>query len=77
MVQTVAQPIFVELKDNGDRQLAALRKLMRVTAFISFPMLFGFGLVAHEFIVITITDIFTYSISSNRVNQRLTRAKAT
>lgn len=56
MVQTVAQPIFVELKDNGDRQLAALRKLMRVTAFISFPMLFGFGLVAHEFIVITITD---------------------
>jgi hypothetical protein len=28
-------------------------------------------------IVITITIIFTYSISSNRVNQRLTRAKAT
>lgn len=38
------------------RQLAAFRKLMRFTAFVSFPLLFGFGIVAHEFIVIALTE---------------------
>ena len=33
-----------------------LRKLMRFTAFLAFPMLFGFGLVAQEFIVLTIGE---------------------
>ena len=33
-----------------------LRKLMRFTAFIAFPMLFGFGMVAQEFIVLTIGE---------------------
>lgn len=56
MVQTVAQPVFVELKDERERQIHALRKMMRLTAFISFPLLLGFGLVSHEFIVIAITD---------------------
>ena len=54
MVNQVAQPVLVDLKNDGERQLKALRKLMRFTAFISFPLLFGFGLVAKEFIVITI-----------------------
>lgn len=61
MVQMVAQPVFVELKDSSDRQLAALRKLMRVTAFISFPLLLGFGLVSREFIVLTITETWEAS----------------
>lgn len=54
MVQTVAQPVFVELKDERERQIQALRKLMRITAFLSFPLLLGFGLVSREFIQITI-----------------------
>lgn len=29
---------------------------MRFTAFVSFPLLFGFGIVAHEFIVIALTE---------------------
>ena len=56
MVQTVAQPIFVDLKDDSQRQLRALRKLIRFAAFVSFPLLFGFSLVAKEFIVLAITD---------------------
>ncbi|MBR7086924.1 MAG: lipopolysaccharide biosynthesis protein, partial [Prevotella sp.] len=56
MVQTVAQPIFVDLKDDSERQLRALRKLIRFAAFVSFPLLFGFSLVAKEFIVLAITD---------------------
>ncbi len=56
MVNQVAQPVLVDLRTDGARQLKALRKLMRFTAFISFPLLFGFGLVAKEFIVLAITD---------------------
>ena len=55
MVQTVAQPVFVDLKSDSERQLRALRKLIRFTAFVSFPLLLGFSLVAKEFIVLAIT----------------------
>lgn len=56
MVNQVAQPVLVDLRGDGPRQMNALRKLMRFTAFISFPLLFGFGLVAKEFIVLAITS---------------------
>ncbi|MBQ2061006.1 MAG: lipopolysaccharide biosynthesis protein, partial [Prevotella sp.] len=46
MVQTVAQPVFVDLKGDNGRQLRALRKLVRFTSFIAFPLLLGFALVA-------------------------------
>ena len=55
MVNQVAQPVFVDLRSDGDRQLNAMRKMMRFTSLISFPLLFGFGLVAKEFIVVTLT----------------------
>lgn len=55
MVQQVAQPVLAGLRDERSRQLAALRKMMRFTAFLSFPLLLGLGLVAREFIVIAIT----------------------
>lgn len=61
MVQTVAQPVFVDLREDGERQLRALRKLIRFTAFISFPLLFGFALVAREFIVLAITEKWLFS----------------
>ena len=55
MVNQVAQPVLVDLRRNQGRQVQALRKLMRFTSFIAFPLLLGFGLVAREFIVLTIT----------------------
>ena len=55
MVNQVAQPMLVDLKDEENRQLLALRKLMRFTSFVSFPLLLGFGMVAKEFIVVSIT----------------------
>lgn len=63
MVQTVAQPVFVDLKGDNGRQLRALRKLVRFTSFIAFPLLLGFALVAREFIVITITEKWLFSAS--------------
>lgn len=56
MVAQVAQPVLVDLNGSAGRQMNAFRKMMRFTAFISFPLLFGFGLVAHEFIVLAITE---------------------
>ena len=50
----VAQPVFTDVACERERQLRILRKLVRFTAFLSFPLLLGFGLVAREFIVITI-----------------------
>ena len=56
MVSQVAQPVLVDLQGDAQRQKAALRKLMRFAAFIAFPLLLGFGMVAREFIVLAITD---------------------
>lgn len=55
MLGGVTQPVLVDLRNNSGRELAALRKLMRFTAFLSFPLLLGFCLVAKEFIVLAIT----------------------
>jgi O-antigen/teichoic acid export membrane protein len=63
MVQTVAQPVFVDLKSDGERQLRAMRKLIRFTAFLSFPLLFGFGMVSHEFIITAIGEKWSTSAS--------------
>lgn len=56
MVDSVAQPVLVDLREQPGRQLEALRKLIRFTAFISFPLMLGFGMVAREFIVLAITE---------------------
>lgn len=54
MLKQIDQPVLAGLHDDSERQLRVLRKMMRFTAFISFPLLFGLGLVSHEFIVLTI-----------------------
>ncbi len=55
MVNQVAQPVLVDLGSDGARQLNALRKLMRFTSFVSFPLLFCLSAAAKEFIVVAIT----------------------
>lgn len=56
MINQVAQPVLVDLREETGRQLNAFRKMMRFTAFISFPLMFGLSLVAREFIVLALTD---------------------
>lgn len=56
MVAQVAQPVLVSLNGEEDRQKDVFRKMMRFTAFITFPLLFGFGLVAKEFIITAIGE---------------------
>lgn len=54
MVNGVAQPTLRSVADDDERQLRVFRKMLRFTAFISFPTLFGFALVAPELITIAI-----------------------
>ncbi len=56
MVTQIDQPVLVGLNSERERQLAVLRKMVRFTAFIAFPLLFGFASVAHEFIILTIGE---------------------
>ena len=63
MMRQVDQTVLVGLHDERERQLMVLRKMVRFTAFIAFPMLFGLGLVSHEFIILAIGEKWTFSAS--------------
>lgn len=52
MVNSVAQPMFVEARNDTKRQLQVFRKIIRFAAFISFPFLLGVAFIGKEFIVI-------------------------
>lgn len=68
MVQGVAQPMFVAIRDDSssitdlqERYQRAFRKMLRFICFIAFPAMFGLALVAPELIVITVTDKYLES----------------
>lgn len=63
MLKQVDQTVLVGLHDERERQLAVLRKMVRFTAFFSFPLLFGLGLVSHEFIVVAIGEKWAFAAS--------------
>ena len=56
MINGVAQPVLSKVSEEKERQLRIFRKMMRFTALISFPAMFGLSLIAPELITITITD---------------------
>lgn len=55
-IEQVAQPVLVNLRDHEDesREVRVFRKMMRFTAFLAFPAMFGLSLVSEEFILATI-----------------------
>lgn len=56
MVNGVAQPVFAQVGDERERQLRVFRKMLRFTAFVSFPAMLGLSLISPQFIVIAVTD---------------------
>ena len=56
MIHGVAQPVLTQVTDDKERQLRVFRKMVRFTAFVSFPAMFGLSLIAPELITIAITD---------------------
>ena len=61
MVKQVDQAVLVSVRDDQERQLLVLRKMIRFAAFVSFPLLLGVGLVAKEFIVLALGEIWLMS----------------
>lgn len=56
MLYGIAQPVLTKVQDDIPRQKQIFRKLLRFTAFVSFPAMLTLSLVSHEFIVILITE---------------------
>jgi O-antigen/teichoic acid export membrane protein len=56
MLSGIAQPVFAKTTEDKDRQRQIFRKLLRFTAFVSFPAMFGLALVSEEFIVMLLTE---------------------
>ena len=56
MLQGIAQPVFAKTDQEVERQRNIFRKLLRFTAFVSFPLMLGLALVAKEFIVILLGE---------------------
>ena len=56
MLTSVAKPVLSTLADAKERQLNAHRKMLRFTAFVSFPAMFGLSFTSQELIVLAVTD---------------------
>jgi len=52
MINSITQPILVQVSNNKNRQTEVLRKLIRFGAFISFPMMLGLAFIGNEFLII-------------------------
>ncbi len=61
MVQDVAQPMFVQVENDTERQRRAFRKMLRFTSLIAFPAMFGLAMVAPEFITLLIGEKWLHS----------------
>ncbi len=66
-VAQVAQPVLVEIKEDENRQLNVFRKMLRFTAFLAFPAMFGLAMVSNEFIILAISDKWIDSIPLLRI----------
>lgn len=61
-INQVAQPVLASIRDDGDRQKRVFRNMLRFTAFLAFPAMFGLALVANEFIITLISDKWADSV---------------
>jgi O-antigen/teichoic acid export membrane protein len=62
MINQVSQPVLVQVKEDKERQVSVLRKMIRFGAFVSFPMILGLAFIGNEFIVIAIGEKWQASV---------------
>lgn len=61
-VAQVAQPVLTRVTDDNERQRRIFGKMLRFTAFLAFPALFGLAMVAPQVILLAIGDKWVDSI---------------
>lgn len=68
MIGQVAQPVLVNVRgEEQEREIRIFRKMLRFTAFLAFPALFGLSLVSNEFILSTIGEKWAASVPLLRI----------
>ena len=61
-VAQVAQPVLTRINEDNERQRRVFGKMLRFTAFMAFPAMFGLALIAPQFILSAIGEQWTNSI---------------
>jgi len=61
-VAQVAQPVLTRINDDHERQRRVFGKMLRFTAFMAFPAMFGLALIAPQFILSAIGEKWMNSI---------------
>ena len=56
MVTSTSQPTLAQVTDDIGRYRHVFRKMLRFICFVSFPAMLGLGLVAQEFILLTVGE---------------------
>lgn len=56
MINSVGQPVLRQTADERERLRRVFGKLLRFTAFVSFPAMFGLAIIAQPLIVVAVTD---------------------
>lgn len=62
MINSVAHPVLVQIREEKERLLNVFRKMIRFAAFVSFPAMFGLAFIAQEFILVTIGEKWLPSV---------------
>ena len=62
MLNGVGQTVLRQTVDDSERMQRVFVKLLRFTCLVSFPAMFGLAIVAREFIVLTVSDIWLPSV---------------
>ncbi|MDR2424274.1 MAG: lipopolysaccharide biosynthesis protein [Prevotellaceae bacterium] len=62
MLNMVTAPLASQVNDDAERQLRVVRKMLRFTAFVAFPVFMGLVIIAKDFIGITLGDKWLPSI---------------
>lgn len=62
MISSVSQPVLVTVVEETERQLRVFRKMVRFSAFISFPAMLGLAFIAPEFIPVALGEKWVESV---------------
>lgn len=62
MLNSVAQPVLATVREDRERASQVFRKILRFTAFLAFPALFGLSTITRELILLTVGGKWADSI---------------
>ena len=62
MIDQVAQPVLVEVSDDKSREKRVFRKMLSLSALLSFPALWGLAMIADDFTIVLLSEKWADSV---------------